>query len=180
MPLPAEKGSAARNIVSTQSIMSDDRMSSVSNTSKFSIKFQIHIAKQDDTIATMRRIMIAAGLDPDVAPALGPEVLVLADALESCPMDVSVSTNSKNSKKRLPSGSPDGKEDGNEDQSESEDSCGDGATDAAGGNEEEMSGANWRVYQLRRNKRSPEKKMSKKARSHSRIVLRGVRLPFEI
>ena len=30
--------------------------------------------------------------------------------------------------------------------------------------EEENSKANWRVYQLRKNKRSPEKKMSKKAR----------------
>ena len=50
---------------------------SVSNSSKFSIKSQIVIAKQDETIAAMRRAMIAAGLDPDASAVA---------AQESCPL----------------------------------------------------------------------------------------------
>ena len=44
-----------------------DRMSSVVNLSKFSVKSQKVIAEQDSQIARMRQMMIAAGLDPDAA-----------------------------------------------------------------------------------------------------------------
>ena len=40
-------------------------VSSVSNSSKFSVRSQQVIAKQDDLIAKMRRILIDAGIDPD-------------------------------------------------------------------------------------------------------------------
>ena len=48
-----------------QVIMSDDKMSSVWNSLKFSVKSQQVIAQQDCQIEKMRRVMIAAGLDPD-------------------------------------------------------------------------------------------------------------------
>ena len=48
------------------------RMSSVSNSSKFSVKSQHVIAEQNSQIAHMRRIMIAAGIDPDADPDPGP------------------------------------------------------------------------------------------------------------
>ena len=47
-----------------------DQMSSVSNSSKFSIRSQKVIADQDSQISRMRSIMIAAGLDPDADPGL--------------------------------------------------------------------------------------------------------------
>ena len=46
-----------------------DRMSSVSQCSNFSLKSQLYIAKQDGQMAAMRRAMVAAGLDPDMAIA---------------------------------------------------------------------------------------------------------------
>ena len=50
-------------------------MSSVSNSSKFSIKSQLIIKKQDGQIAAMRKVMIAAGLDPDAMVSEPGEVL---------------------------------------------------------------------------------------------------------
>ena len=52
-----------------------DIMSSVSNNSKFSIKLQLIIKKQDGQIAAMRKVMIAAGLDPDAIVSEPGEVL---------------------------------------------------------------------------------------------------------
>ena len=70
-------------------------------------------------------------------------------------------TKKRPTKKRLPSGSPDGKDDDSP-QTESDDSYDNAVEEVEA---EEQSKANWRVYQLRRNKNSPEKKMSKKART---------------
>ena len=75
-----------------------DRMSSVVNLSKFSVKSQKVIAEQDSQIARMRQMMIAAGLDPDAAQDPGLSSGHSSGGL----MPV-------NTKKRMPSGSPEGK-----------------------------------------------------------------------
>ena len=93
--------------------------------------------------------MIAAGLDPDLilpVPVTNESVTEL--------MEVDVATNPK---KRMPSGSPDGKEE----ESGTDDSY-DGAID--GMEEEESSRPDWRMYQLKKSKKSPDKKMTKKAK----------------
>ena len=130
-----------------------DRMSSVSNSSKFSVKSQQVIAEQDAQIAMMRRMLVGAGIDPDVPPsgALPPGGQVLET------MEIDTATNSK---KRLPSGSPVGK---NWDRSGSESgSCGD-AIDAM---EEDINTDQWRLTQLRVKKE--DKKMSKKEAKKAR------------
>ena len=87
--------------------------SNMSSVSKFSMKSQVLIAHQDETIANqdgtiaaMRSAMISAGLNTDLVVPLrtGP-----GSGSESGVMDVDVNVIS-NSKKRMPSGSPDGKE----------------------------------------------------------------------
>ena len=45
-----------------------DRMSSVSNSSKFSVRSQQVIAAQDVTIAAMRKLLVEAGIDPNSIP----------------------------------------------------------------------------------------------------------------
>ena len=75
-----------------------DRMSSVVNLSKYSVKSQKVIAEQDSQIARMRQMMIAAGLDPDAAQDPGLSSGHSSGGL----MPV-------NTKKRMPSGSPEGK-----------------------------------------------------------------------
>ena len=71
-----------------------DRMSSVSNSSKFSVKSQQVIAAQDEKIALMKALLAKAGIDPDsVSSELDPTMEV---------------DSALNSKKRLPSGSPRG------------------------------------------------------------------------
>ena len=124
-------------------------MSSVSRSSRISAKSQVIIAAQDGQIAAMRAAMIAAGLDPDLilpVPVTNESVTEL--------MEVDVATNPK---KRMPSGSPDGKEE----ESGTDDSY-DGAID--GMEEEESSRPDWRMYQLKKSKKSPDKKMTKKAK----------------
>ena len=133
--------------------MSKSTTSNMSSLSKFSIKSQAHIAQQDVTIAAMRSAMLAAGLDPDsVVPIqVGPG----SGIMDIC--NKPTATPTANSKKRMPSGSPDVKNSG---------SCSDNSYDDAIDiiEEEEASKANWRQYQLRKPKNSPEKKMSKKAK----------------
>ena len=72
-----------------------DRMSSVSNSSKFSVKSQQVIAIQDSQISKMRKMMIAAGLDPDADPGVD---------LEQVPdLDAGVLVDlTRTSKKRMP------------------------------------------------------------------------------
>ena len=79
-----------------------DKMSSVSNSSKFSVSSQIVNKKQDCQIAAMRLAMIAAGLDPD---ALLSDPNPDLDLVGEEEMEV----DGAKSKKRSPSGSPDGK-----------------------------------------------------------------------
>ena len=72
-----------------------DRMSSVSNSSKFSVKSQQVIAAQDEKIALMKALLAKAGIDPDSVSSLSSE------------LDPTMEVDSVlNSKKRLPSGSP--------------------------------------------------------------------------
>ena len=82
--------------------MMSDRMSSVSNSSKFSIKSQqviaeqgATIAKKDETIDAMRSMLIKAGIDPDA---------IQTQDRDSTSTEINMEVD-VNSKKRLPSGS---------------------------------------------------------------------------
>ena len=100
----------------------------------------------------MRRAMIAAGLDPD-APDTCPNDQAPGSESGLMEVDAGVATNSK---KRLPSGSPEGK--GGHTVSD------DSYDDTIDAMEAEKGKDDWRIYQLRKNKNSPEKKMTKKAK----------------
>ena len=90
----------------TENVDGEDRMSSISRCSNFSLKSQQYIAKQDTQMAAMRRAMIAAGLDPDAVlvpdPDLDPDSEPKMNEVTEMEVDA-------RSKKRLPSGSPEGK-----------------------------------------------------------------------
>ena len=57
-----------------------DKMSSLSNSSKFSVKSQQVIAKQNVQIAAMRKMLVDAGIDPDAFPSeVGAMEVVVTD-----------------------------------------------------------------------------------------------------
>ena len=124
----------------------------MSSVTKFSLKSQVLIAQQDSTIAAMRSTMLAAGLDPNSVVPVGSGS---APGSVSGGMDINIDV-TVNSKKRLPSGSPNDEEV----QFGSDDSNNDAVEDM----DQEKGKADWRLYQLKKNKRSLDKKMSKKAK----------------
>ena len=135
--------------------MMSDKMSSVSNSSKFSIKLQQVMAKQDGQIAAMRKMLIDAGVSADVD-----DMDAGAGAME---IDLADPDSVANSRKRLPSGSPEGKVWG---QSNSDDSY-DDAIDAM---EEKKSRGDWREEQLKKGKKNPNKLSKKEAKKARRLA----------
>ena len=93
-------------VIMTENGDGEDRMSSISRCSNFSLKSQQYIAKQDTQMAAMRRAMIAAGLDPDAVLVPDPNLDPDSEPKMNQVTEMEVGARSK---KRLPSGSPEGK-----------------------------------------------------------------------
>ena len=123
-----------------------DKMSSVSNSSKFSVKSQQVIAAQDEKIAMMRRLLAENGIDPDSIPPPGEN------------MEVDDTTNAK---KRMPSGSPEGKH------WESTDSSSDSENDAGKMKDKNKGSENWKLTNLKKKGRNEVKQPTKKERKRA-------------
>ena len=123
-----------------------DKMSSVSNSSKFSVKSQQVIAAQDEKIAMMRKLLAENGIDPDSIPPPGEN------------MEVDDTTNAK---KRMPSGSPEGKH------WESTDSSSDSENDAGKMKDKNKGSGSWKLTNLKKKGRNEVKQPTKKERKRA-------------